>query len=115
MKGCVEFAEWGPDLLPPPGDPRHSFLLGKMWPHVLTKWHPLASRTAHLLSTQNAGIFGASGMSNAQRWLGAGPLSAIVVVAQLMATGQAMLDRSIHSLWGSLSARRCGEPVRLAT
>jgi hypothetical protein len=68
---CVEFAAWAPDLLQPPGDSRHRFHLGQMSPHMLTKWPPLASRTAQFLSTQNARISSTSGMSNARRWLGA--------------------------------------------
>jgi hypothetical protein len=76
VTGSVEFAAWAPDLLQPPGDPRHRFLFGHVWPHTLTKWPPLASRTAQFLSTQNARISSTSGMSNARRWLGASLLRA---------------------------------------
>jgi hypothetical protein len=71
VTGCVEFAARAPGLLQPSGDSRHRFLFGEMSPHMLTKWPPLASRTAQFLSTQNARMSSTSGMSNARRWPGA--------------------------------------------
>jgi hypothetical protein len=101
---CVEFAAWAPDLLLLPGDPHRSFLFGQMWPHMLTKWPPLAARRAQFLSTENARISRSSGLSNAGRWLGQACRASILVICQADDDWpRPCVTRPVQSLFGALS------------
>jgi hypothetical protein len=73
LTGCFEFARWAPEEFLPHGGP-DDFVRGQMWPHLLTRWPPLAQREVHFLSSLGTRICSTSGLSNLRRWAGAGLL-----------------------------------------